>query len=210
MRKPRFDIVGIMCILSIAAAMCLVSCAEKKDAFEPAPFAVNQDMIAAALDIPELTLSFSPPVGWNMLDSAQLDMFRRMVGGTDLSREFYPIFPIVVFADSVSGGMMYIAQIDETETPLSQISRRYDDFLTPRLASSAMTKTNYIINDLKVYYYLLHSTRTVNYKLIGETSAGKRFLIEYVMPGPTYVTLEPAASSSMATLRSSTPISGNQ
>jgi hypothetical protein len=189
---------AIVCLLVLSV---FISCSDKEVEFEPAPFTLNAERVDAPLQVPELNLEFSPPLGWNMLDSAALDNFRKMLGGTDLSREFYPVFPLMVFSDSATGGVMYFAEIEESEADLSQIAKRYEDFLVPRLSTSAMTPSHYLINELKVYHYLLHSENVVNYKLLGETTEKKRFLIEFIVGAATYPQLEPSISSALSSIK---------
>ena len=190
--------VGALCLAA------LVSCSEKEIVFEKAPFVLYPELVGDPIQIPELARDFAPPAGWAPLDSAQLDNFRRMLGGTDLAREFYPVIPMIVLTDSTTGCMMYIAQIDEDKASISQIAEHYVNFLKPRLAASALTSANYTVNDLNLYYHLLHSVEVVNYKIIGETAVGKRILIEFIIGGTVYAGVEPAVSSSLASLKSIT------
>lgn len=208
MQKSDYTVSSVLCILCGALFLILVSCSKTEEVFEAAPFTVDEELLAAAIEVPELGLTISPPDGWTMLDSVQLDNFRRMLGGTELSRIFYPVFPLVVLSDSATGSLLYIAQIEESDAAVSTIAERYTDFVEKRSESAAMTKTHYLINGMKIYYYMLHSAQTVNYKLVGEAAIGKRFLIEYIIGLPTYAAMEPAVSSSLATLESTTP-SGN-
>lgn len=201
MRGISFIAARIFIIAGLSMLFFLVSCSEKEVVFEAAPFTMNTELIGEPVDVPELNLQISPPIGWAKLDSLLLDNFRKMLGGTDLAREFYPLFPIVVFMDSATGSMMYIAQIEESEAGMTQIAEHYDDFLSPRMASSAMTSAHYAVNDVKIFYYLLHSTEVVNYKLIGETAQDKRFLIEFIIGGVVYAQIEPSISASLATLK---------
>jgi len=196
--------VGIKAAVCVLCLAVLVSCSKKEVVFEKAPFTLNPELVGDLIQIPELSLEFGPPAGWKALDSAQLDNFRKMLGGTDLSREFYPVFPVAVFVDSITGCMVYIAQIEEDEAEMPQIAEHYVDFITPRLTSSAITPANYTVNDLNLYYYMLHSTDVVNYKIVGETAARKRFLIEFIIGGVVYAQIEPSVSSSLATLKSAT------
>jgi hypothetical protein len=192
---------GAFIIVGIVTMLAIVSCSEEEAVFEPAPFMYNVELVDPIMQIPELNLQFAPPAGWQALDSTQLDNFRRMLGGTDMAREFYPVFPLVVYADSTTGGLMYIAQVEESETGLPQIATLYQDFIQSKMATAAMTPANYIINDMKMYYYLLRSGEVINYKLIGETAPDKRFLIEYIIGGAVYNALEPTVSSSLSTLK---------
>jgi hypothetical protein len=177
-----------------------ISCSKTEETFEAAPFTFSPELNAEAIAVEKLGLTLSPPLGWEPIDSTRLDLFRRMLGGTDLSREFYPVFPLTVFSDTVTQCIMYVALIDEPMESFSKIVNEYDDFLKPRLEGSALTKTNYLINDMKIHHYMLHSEQVVNYKLIGEVTPNQRFLIEYIIGGPFFVTVEPAVSSSMASL----------
>ncbi len=201
MQGLRISAIGACFIICLAAMLVMVSCSEKEEVFVQPPFASNAELVDTPIQVPELNIELSPPVGWHPLDSAQLDNFRKMLGGTDLSREFYPVYPLVVFADSVTGCMMFIAQIEESETGLKQIAQHYKDFLEPRAKSSAINEANYLIGDIKTYYYMLHSAEVVNYKLIGETAPDKRYLIEYIIGGVVYAGLEPAVSASLATIK---------
>jgi hypothetical protein len=134
------------------------------------------------------------------MDSLRLDQFRRLLGGTALSREFYPVFPLAVLSDSMTGCLMYISQIEEPEAEMPQIAEHYNDFLNSHLGEAAMTRVQYIINGINVHYYSVQSTNNTNYKLLGETTPGKRFLIEYIIGSPVYSQLEPSVASSIASL----------
>ena len=201
MQGIRIFATGACFIFCLAVILTMVSCSEKEEVFVAPPFTANAELVGAPIQIPELDLQLAPPAGWQALDSAQLDNFRKMLGGTDLSREFYPVYPLIALVDSVTGCMIYVAQIEEAETGLQQIAQRYRDFLVPRTKSSAMNEAAYLINGIKTYYYMLHSAEVVNYKLVGETTPGKRFLIEYVIGGVVYAGLEPGVSASLATIK---------
>jgi hypothetical protein len=190
-------------IVVIAAAMLVfsASCSKKEAAFDKAPFGANPALIDSAVVVAAVNLAVTPPSGWRILDSTRLDLFRRGMGGTDLAREFYPVLPIVAFSDSATGCFAYIAQIDESTAPMSEIDGRYQDFLKTRTKNLTVTKEQYLVNDLRIYYYMLQSAQGVNYKLLGESSSGKRFLIEYVIRGSAFAAISPAVSASMAALR---------
>lgn len=210
MRKS-IPLTGIT-VVSVAAVLVLLAgaCSREEIVYEKAPFALDQDLVGEILTLPELDLAIAPPGGWRTFDSVQLDGFRRMISGTDLNREFYPVFPLVAFADSGSGGMMYIAQIEETEADLASVAKRYNDFISSHLGSSAMSTSNYLLNDLRVYYCMMHSTEVVNYKLVGETLPGKLFLIEYIIGGRFFPAVQPSVSASLATLTRSSPAAADQ
>ena len=193
--------VALCVICFICVAVGLVSCSKKEEAFVPAPFVANTALVGAPVQLTEIGLEQAPPAGWKTADSAQLDDFRRMLAGTELAREFFPIFPLGVAFDSATGGVMYIAQIEEESGTIADIAERFEEFLSPRLKGSAMTKNHYMINNLKIYYYMLHSAEMVNYKIVGEISPGKRFLIEFIIGGPIFTAVEPSVSASLATLR---------
>jgi len=197
--NKTFTAVCLACFMCVAIS--LVSCSKKDKAFVPAPFVANAALIGAPVQLAEIALELAPPAGWKAADSTQLDSFRRMLAGTELAREFFPIFPLIVAFDSATGGMMYIAQIEENQETFADVVKRYEDFLSPRLKGSAMNREYYLINDLKIYYYMLHSAEVVNYKIMGETAPGKRFLIEFIIGGPVFTAVEPAVSASLATLR---------
>lgn len=197
---------GAFIVVAVIIVLAVASCSGKKDAFEPGPFTYQADMVDSVMEITELNLQFAPPAGWRMMDSVQLDNFRRMLGGTELAREFYPIFPMIAFSDSATGGLFYIARIEESETDLSRIAGEYRDYIESKTTAEARTPANYLINDMKVYYYLVRSSRIINYKLVGQTAPDKRFLIEYVIGGVFYTQVEPAVSSSISTLKPITPL----
>jgi len=201
MRPYRiFSIIGLFLLTSVL--IMVTSCSEDKEVtFEPAPFTLNEDLLGPAVEIPSVGLALRQPAGWHRLDSLQLDQFRRMLSGTDLIREFDPVYPLVVFIDSTTGCMAYVAQIQEVETPLPVMAELYNDFLEPRASSAALSRAEYTINGMETFYFLLHSSQVVNYKLIGQAAPGKRFLIEFVVGGAIYGQLEPTVSSSLASLR---------
>jgi hypothetical protein len=201
MRYVNRTLVTVCVTCLICATVGLLSCSKKEEAFIPAPFVANAALAGAPVQLTEIGLEFAPPAGWKTADSTQLDDFRRMLAGMELAREFFPIFPLVVAFDSATGGVMYIAQIEEESETMADIARRFDDFLSPRLKGSAINRQYYAINNLKIYYYMLHSAEMVNYKILGETSPGKRFLIEFIIAGPIFTAVEPSVSASLATLR---------
>lgn len=205
MSAKSFSTGWVIMAVCLSCLILAVSCSQKEVTFEKAPYVFNPELVGEPIQIAELGLEFAPPAGWIALDSAKLDNFRKMLGGTDLSREFYPVYPVVVMADSVTGCMMYIGQIEEDEAPMPQIAEHYVDFIKPRVSSSTLTPANYMINDLKLYCYMLHSIDVVNYKILGETASGKKFLMEYIIGGVVYPQVEASVASSLASFKSTTP-----
>lgn len=188
--------------VGMAAIFIIGSCSGTKElSFEPAPFAVDPALPTEAIDFPELGLQFHMPQGWTVADSVSRDAFRRMQAGTALSREFYPVFSLDVFIDSVSGTIAYVARLEEAEGTLEQINKRYEDFLSSRIDKSQLRGGYYAINGLNICYYLHHTDQIVNHKLLGETPSGHRFLAEYVVPAVANPVLEPVVTSAMAALR---------
>ena len=181
--------------------LLLASCGGEKEVYKPSPFIYNAELLAEPVPLIDAELQVSLPLGWTPLDSARMDSFRRMLGATELAREFYPMFPLAAYADSSTGAFVYVAQVDEKQASLAKVAQRYRDFLTSRLADAAMTEERYKVQDIKLYCFTLHSPTTVNYKLIGETRPGTRFLIEYIIPGGSFAGFESAISSSMASLK---------
>jgi hypothetical protein len=189
-------------LLITGLALAVVSCSGTAElSFEPAPFTLDRELLTDPLYLPDLNLQFSPPVGFAAIDSLRLDAFRRMQAGTALTREFYPLLTHVVFADSVSGAIIYAARLEGTEGALAPLAKQYRDFLLSRMDASMLQEHYYLINDIRICHYLHHTSEIVNHKLLGETTPGKRFLIEYVIPATANPGLEPAVHSSMAALR---------
>jgi len=93
---------------------------------------------------------------------------------------------------------------------LTKVADRGHDYLQSRLGIAAMTSNQYLINGIKIYSFLLHSTEVVNYKLIGEASPGKPFVIEYVVGAAQYPALEASITASLASLRPIAPDSTSQ
>ncbi|MEE9442757.1 MAG: hypothetical protein V3V99_08825 [candidate division Zixibacteria bacterium] len=190
------------CILAIMG-LILISCSSQTDDFQKAPYVADDNLLDAPVTYTEINLDVSPPDGWTAMDNAKLDMFRRMLGGTEMSTEFYPVYPLAVYQDSVTGLMMYVSMIEESEATLKEISEKYEDFLMPKLKGSGVDRQTYLINGMQIYQYLVHSSQIVNYKILGETTTGGRFLIEYISGTAMYSGIEPAIKASLAALKTS-------
>ncbi|MFH1699476.1 MAG: hypothetical protein ABIE07_02720 [Candidatus Zixiibacteriota bacterium] len=184
-------------------SLILISCSSQPDDFQNAPYTVDDNLLDVPVTYSEINLNVSPPAGWTPMDNAKLDMFRRMLGGTEMSTEFYPVYPLAVYQDSATGLMMYVSMIEESDATLKEISEKYEDFLFPKLKGSGIDRKTYLINGMQIYQYLVHSSQIVNYKLLGETATGGRFLIEYISGAAMYSSIEPAIKASMAALKAS-------
>lgn len=202
MRAMRVFQISRGLLLLAGLVPMVVSCSGTAElSFEPAPFALDRQLLSDPLYLPDLDLQFSPPAGFTPIDSLRLDAFRRMQAGTALIREFYPLLTHVVFADSASGAIIYVARLEGTEGALAQLAGQYKDFLLSRVDPSTLQEHYYLINDIPICHYLHHTSDIVNHKLLGETPSGMQFLIEYVIPATANPGLEPAVHSSMAALR---------
>jgi hypothetical protein len=208
MRKPVLFDLRALAALSLMGLLILMSCSTKEAKFEPAPFKPDKQLIGASIPVPDLDLEFSPPGEWKVMDSTTLDNLRRMLARTPLALEFYPIQPLVGASDSLTGSLMYIAQVEAEGASLTKVADRGRDYLQSRLGTAAMTSNQYLINGIKIYSFLLHSTEVVNYKLIGEASPGKSFVIEYVVGAAQYPALEGSLSASLASFKPIAPDTG--
>jgi hypothetical protein len=141
------------------------------------------------------------PQGLTKVDSTTRDAFRRMQAGTAINNEFYPVFSLDVFTDSVTGAMAFVAMVQEAKGELEQINQSYKQFLSSRIDESALRDEYYTINGIRICYYFHHTDQIVNHKLLGVGPAGKCFLVEYVMPAFAYSELDPAVTSAIAALR---------
>lgn len=201
--------IAARCLLIGASAvllLALLSCTNaKKETFEPAPFTQDASLLSQPVTVPALGLQFSPPLDWRAADSAQLDAFRRMQAGSELSDKFFPIDCQTLYLDSVDGAMMYIAQIQETDTPMPKAAKLYEDILDANAAPSSLIKAYYRVNDLDVYYFLHHTDQIINYKLLGESRSGGKFLMEFVCSGRAFPAVEGAITSSIASLQNAGP-----
>jgi len=187
-------------ILSAVLVSLLISCSQEEAVFTPAPYHVNVDLTTAPITVDRIGLSLALPLGPKAMDEASLDVFRQMLGSTAMSQRFYPVFPLNVLVDSASGMMIHISAVDERQAPLADVAAKYEDFILPRLKGTGLGKNTYSVNDVRFYLYLVHSTQIVNFKLLGETAGGERFLIEYIIPAPIYPDWEPAVTASMASM----------
>lgn len=193
---------SISFILAITP-LILISCSSQTDDFQNAPYTINENLLSEPVSYSEINLEACPPLGWTAMGELKLDMFRRMLGGTELSTEFYPVYPLAVYQDSTTGLIMYVSKIEESEATLKEISERYEDFLMPKLKDSGMDRKTYLLNDMEIYQYLVHSTQIVNYKILGETASGGRFLIEYISGAAIYSSIESKIEASLASLKTS-------
>lgn len=184
--------------------LLLVSCSGKKEKFGPAPYAANAALTGAPVSIPELSLQFAPPKGWQPLDSTQLASFRKMLNNTELQVKFYHINLLNAYMDSISGCIAYIARIEENNVPIAGVAQKYHDFAAPRSGIKALDENLYLINDLPVYHFLVRAMTSVNYKLLGEAAPGKRFLIEYILRAESFSQVEQSVEASIAALRRTT------
>jgi hypothetical protein len=189
----------------ILAIICLVliSCSLQTDDFQNAPYTADENLLAEPVTYSEINLEVSPPSGWTPMGKVKLDMFRRMLGGTEMSTEFYPVFPLAVYQDSATGLIMYVSMIEESGATLKEISEKYEDFLLPKLKDSGVDRKTYLINGMQIYQYLVHSSQIVNYKILGETTTGGHFLVEYISGAAVYSGIEQTIKASLVTLKTS-------
>jgi hypothetical protein len=199
--KPHATIAAFSITLIL---LLLVSCSGKKDKFGPVPYAANAALIDAPVSIPEVSVQFAPPKGWQPLDSTQLASFRKMLNNTELQVKFYHINLLNAYMDSMSGCIAYIARIEENNVPIADVAQKYYDFVAPRVGIKALDENLYLINDLHVYHFLLRAMTTVNYKLLGEAAPGKRFLIEYILRAESFSQVEQSVQASITALRRTT------
>jgi hypothetical protein len=191
----------IASILGISLVILSLSCSGKEKTFEPFPYGAVPELINSPVTVPELSLQFSPPKGWAALDSTRLDAFRKLLGNTELQFKFYHVYILNAYMDSLTGCLAYIARIEEEYTPFPGVVKRYHEFLAPRAGVKALDEKLYLINDLIVYHFMVHSVTTVNYKLLGEVAPTKRYLIEYILSAESAVSVEPAVQASIASLK---------
>ncbi len=196
--------IAVRC-LTVVAAVALVltslSCSGKKTvAFKTAPFALDSSQLAQPVEVPELGLQFSPPLGWEAADSARLMAFRNMQAGSELFDNFYPVNCLTIYMDSTTGAIVYVARIDDNGAAMPDVAKRYKKFLDKRVPTASVMSENYRIDHLDVYYFLHHTDRVINYKLLGQTQSGESFLMEYVCTGDAFPALEGAITSSIASL----------
>jgi hypothetical protein len=204
MRLGHVDQLCGYLLVGMAAIFVFISCSGTEEiSFEPSPFVIDFELLAEPTEFPELGLLFRPPQGWTTVDSTTRDAFRKMQADTDLSREFYPIFSLEIFTDSPTGAIAYIARVERAQGSLEEINEKYDAFLSSRIDESSLRRNFYTINDLEICYYLHHTAQIINHKLLGRTSSGNTFLIEYVIPAFANPNLDAPVTSSMAALRPS-------
>ncbi len=199
--------IAVRCLTIIAASALLLaslSCSGTKTvAFKTAPFALDSSLLSQPIVVPELGLQISTPLGWQVADSARLQAFRRMQAGSELFDKFYPVDCLTLYIDSINGAIAYVAQINDADVPMPDVAKRYTGFLDAHMAPSSVMSENYRIDNLDVYYFLYHTDQVINYKLLGQTRSGGKFLVEYVCTGQAFPALEGAITSSIASLQNS-------
>lgn len=177
------------------------ACGSSQDAWLPAPYVANEALIDSAQILSEINLQFSPPTGWSEADSATLNQFSEMLLGTALSTEFYPIAPQVVFRDSATGVMAYVALIQKSTGDFDQLEEKYTDFIVKHQGNAGLSQKRYKLNDLKITQFIMHTPKVVNYKILGEVDPDHRFLIEFIIGGNLFGDMEPSVSASLAALK---------
>lgn len=204
MHQTKTAVRCLMILAVVALLLASLSCSGKKTVpFKTAPFALNSSLLGPPVDLPRLGLQFSPPLGWQPADTARLDAFRRMQAGSELFEKFYPVNCLTLYIDSINGSIAYVGQINDADVPMADVAKRYTDFLEDHVAPASLMTENYRIDNLDVYYFLNHTDQVINYKLLGETRSGGKFLIEYVCTGQAYPAVEGAITSSVASLQNS-------
>lgn len=202
MHKSGIAVRYLTVIAAFALALTSLSCSGKKTvAFKTAPFALDSSLLGQPIDVSELGLQFSPPLGWQAADSSRVQAFRRMQAGSELFEKFYPVDCLALFIDSVNGAIAYIAKVNNADDAMPDVAKRYKDFLDKQLPASSVISENYRIDHLDVYYFLHHTDQVINYKLLGETQSGGKFLVEFVCTGESFPALEGAITSSIASIQ---------
>jgi hypothetical protein len=204
MHKSGIAVRSLTVIAAVVLVLTSLSCSGKKTvAFKTAPFALDSSQLAQPVIVPELGLQFSPPLGWQEADSARLVAFRNMQASSELFDKFYPVYCLTLYMDSTNGAIAYVARINDDGAAMPDVAERYKDFLDKRLPTSSVIAENYRIDHLDIYYYLYHTDQVINYKLLGQTQSGGKFLVEYVCAGDAFPALEGAITSSIASLENS-------
>lgn len=192
-------------LLLIGLALFILSCGSAQETRLPAPYVANDNLVDPPHDLAEINLQFSPPKGWTEADSATLNQFSEMLAGTALSTEFYPIAPQIIFRDSATGVIAYVASIPGTSDSFEKMDQRYKEFILKNQGNAGLDQKRYLVNGLKLTQYIMHTPKVVNYKILGEVDSTHRFLIEYIINGSLYGELEPSVSASLAALKQITP-----
>lgn len=178
----------------------LWACGSEQESYLPAPYVENKALLDSAFNLPEINLRFFPPSGWAESDSSAVSRFAEMLSKTALSKEFYTISPRVIFRDSATGAITYVALIIGSTGDFEQFDRKFTDFMVKNQGTAGMETKNYQVNGLKIKQLIMHNPEMVNYKILGEVDPNNRFLIEYIIGARYFGDLEPSISASLAEL----------
>jgi hypothetical protein len=187
---------------AIVSALTLgVSCSKQPREFAKSPFHSDPAHLGTPCAIEQLELEIAPPKGWSRLDSSETVQFQKLLAATELKRKFRETAVLDVFLDLNTSCMLYIAEFERDTLPITTVARQYYEFLKARTGIQELNDGAYLIQDQPVYYFRVHSMTTINYKLLGETESGQRFLIEYVAGSEVHNRVKDAIESSMASLK---------
>lgn len=191
-------------IMIMVILLCLIglSCSKKPAEFTAAPYVFDANRVDMLRAVNGIDLAFAPPLGWKTLDSMGNVYFQQILIHSGLTTKFQFVQALTVVNDSATGNVMYIAVIPGAVGPLDEVAKKFEDYLTDHLEGADIQKFAYRINDLNIHVYAVITPTTVNYKLVGETPSGQKFLSEYIIRAPLFPMLEPTIFSSMASLRS--------
>ncbi len=200
MRQSSFG-TSVRLLVGLAVVLVLWGCSGSDSKFPQSRYAQRSELVDPPIVFPDLGLNLSMPKGWDAIDTLGLAQFQMVMSNTALSQRIFPVVPLTVMSDSILGGMVYIARVGNTDDKLGVLADRYRSFLSERIPETDMVESGATSNGIRYYEYLVRSGETVNYKLLGETPIGQRFLIEYIYRIDAPPSLQSAVEASMASLK---------
>lgn len=185
----------------VIAILLHLSCSKQPSDFGPYPQKSNLQALGEPFRADHISIGITPPKEWSQLDSLEVVQFQKLLEATELKRKFRETAVQNVFLDLGSSSMLYIAELTQDSFPMPAVAAQYHEFLKARPGIKELKTAKYLIGEQPVYYFMVESLTTINYKLLGESSTGNRFLIEFVIGAEAHNKVKAAVESSIATLK---------
>ncbi|MGH1366931.1 MAG: hypothetical protein ACRBF0_25455 [Calditrichia bacterium] len=200
----RYSQSALICVL-LAITVLLGGCGEKSspDVSENLQFDVNPELLAAAYSDATHGISIHPPAHWEKASAPLFEAFKDRLAQQMISDSLYRLSPVQLFGSFEDGRILIVSEIESATSvsSLTEFAKSYRADLNNKFPGVSIRETNFAINGIPVFQYLLMLDKMVAFKLVLESPGGKHLQLDYSISRQNYEGLLKSIEASIGSLR---------
>lgn len=148
-------------------------------------FDVNPALLGNEIKDRELGIKFSPPVGWEMLDSAMFAVISEKLS-KEYQQETIIVVPKHIFSYEGGKALLAVSSFTASEEDSSSVFKNYSNLLLKKFDSLQLKYAEFTKDGINLRQHLIQTDTHVNFKLLFATGNGKYCQFDYILLRAVY------------------------